>query len=139
MPSTLLSVTLAMLAVLAVLPGAAFGQTCDNSENQMELNQCFADILKTSDVRLNAAYREIEKRLADDSFYLERLKSSQRAWIAFRDAECRFINARADGGSIFSMLQSQCHTTLTDKRATELESYLSCDETTITCPVPSEP
>jgi hypothetical protein len=51
------------------------------------------------------------------------LLDAQRAWLAFRDAEC--VNARdaARGGTMASILQISCLTDLTKKRARDLTAF----------------
>lgn len=126
----------AMLALFCVLPRTAAAQDCETSENQMELNLCAAEALEEADTRLNTAYRAIESRLTGEDDLKQRLRATQRAWITFRDAECRFLNANAEGGTIFPMLESQCLADITSERADKLEDYLVCDETDMSCPVP---
>jgi uncharacterized protein YecT (DUF1311 family) len=91
-----------------------------------------------ADAKLTKTYSEIMKRLSDDADGRKLLQAAQRAWIAFRDAECDFSTAESQGGSIHPMLVSGCLQGLTEARAGQLGSYLECEEGDMSCPVPAE-
>jgi len=94
--------------------------------------------LRKADQALNHTFREIENRLSDDAGAKARLVSAQRAWIAFRDAECTFQSSGDDGGTAAPMAIAACRTALTTDRTEQLKAYLNCAEGDLTCPVPSE-
>lgn len=110
--------------------------TCENPQNQIALNQCAADEYAAADKALNATYKQIARRLADDQPTLELLKKAQRAWLTFRDEECAFSSTATRGGSIESMIIAQCKTLRTNERNKQLLHYLSCEEGDMSCPVP---
>jgi len=56
---------------------------------------------KSADSELNTLYKEITQRLAGDEATLHLLTAAQRAWIAFRDAECAFSASGVEGGSAY--------------------------------------
>ena len=127
---------LATFALLLATPTLA--QDCDRSdETQMGLNFCAAADYAASDAKLNETYGEIVKRLADDPDGKKRLQAAQRAWIAFRDAECEFVTADYKDGSIFPLLHYTCLKEQTDTRVDALARFLDCDEGDTTCPVPA--
>lgn len=94
--------------------------------------------LKKADHELNLTYKQIEARLADDHAAKSRLIHAQRAWIAFRDAECTFQSSGDDGGSIAPMIVATCDTALTTDRTQQLKAYLNCEEGDLSCPVPAD-
>ncbi|MFQ2812649.1 lysozyme inhibitor LprI family protein [Aeromonas caviae] len=53
---------------------------------------------------------------------LERLRTAQRAWIAFRDAQCRYEVGVYEGGSMAPMVHSSCLTQLTEARTKDLNT-----------------
>ena len=61
------------------------------------------------------------------------LQTAQRAWIAFRDAECTYSTADSEGGSIHPMEVSQCLTELTEARTKQLTSGSNCREGDASC------
>lgn len=48
------------------------------------------------------------------------LRKAQRAWIAYRDAECELTYLRWQGGSIRSIAAANCGLIMTARRAFEL-------------------
>lgn len=131
--------TLTVLCLTLLLPAApAIAQECNPSdETQMGLNICAAADYKAEDEKLNTTYGEIMKRLADDAEGRKLLQDSQRAWIAFRDAECAFATESSRDGSIYPMLVSQCLSGVTTARTEQLGGYLNCEEGDMSCPVPA--
>jgi len=117
---------------------AAQAVDCDNAEDQATMNACADMALKASDARLNQTYRTITTRLADDPDLTKQLVSAQRAWIAFRDAECSFRSSGASGGSAYPMVYNTCLDGLTKTRLDELKALLACQEGDMSCPVPAE-
>jgi len=93
---------------------------------------------KSADAELNKLYKEITARLADDSAKLHLLTVAQRGWIAFRDAECAFAASGVEGGSAYPEIVESCKTDLTQKRIADFNTYLSCEEGDLACPVPAE-
>ncbi len=115
---------------------SAHAAQCDpKDESQMGLNLCAAAGYSASDNKLNAAYGQIMKRLSDDADSRKLLQTSQRAWVAFRDAECKFSVGASSDGSIYPMLVSQCLQGMTDDRIKQLDHYLHCQEGDLSCPV----
>ncbi|WP_259236807.1 lysozyme inhibitor LprI family protein [Aeromonas sp. BIGb0445] len=53
-----------------------------------------------------------------------KLKSAQRAWLTFRDAQCRYEAGVYDGGSIAPLVHSSCLTNLTEQRTKDLIALL---------------
>lgn len=136
MRATLPALCLALL--LPTLPAGA--QECDPSdETQSGMNLCAHAAYRAQDARLNDAYRRVMQRLAVDAGDRKLLQAAQRAWIAFRDAECAFRTEGYAGGSLRPMLVSQCLADLTAARTAQLEAHLSCEEGDLACaPAPAD-
>ena len=122
---------------LALLSGAVQAKECGDQASQAALNECAGQAYRGSDAALNAAYREIRARLADDAAGRARLQTAQRTWLAFRDAECAFATAASADGSIHPYLQATCLEALTAARLDQLQAYLACEEGDLSCPVPA--
>lgn len=116
----------------------AHAADCSNATDQATLNICADKALKASDAELNAVYKTIIRRLADDADTERKLVAAQRAWIAFRDAECTFSSSGTSGGSIYPMIHAMCLDGLTRARTTDLKALLNCEEGDMSCPVPAE-
>lgn len=129
------------MALAAVLVGLQIGlvaaDECEEAMDQATMNACAEQSFKKADGELNRLYRQIEKRLADDQNTKRLLVAAQRAWIAFRDAECTFSSSGAAEGSIYPMIVTQCRDELTRHRVDDFKSYLSCKEGDLSCPVPA--
>jgi len=112
-----------MLSSLALLAaGTALAQEAD---------------LQKADAELNASYRQIRERLKGDAAKTDLLAKAERAWVAFRDAECAFAASGVEGGSVQPTVLAGCRADLTQKRVEELKEYLACEEGDLSCPVPS--
>lgn len=128
---------LAALAALLVSTAVAAADECADAEDQATLNACAGKVLAEADRKLNADYKAIEKRLADDVAAKKRFVAAQRAWIAFRDAECAFQTSAVEGGSIQPMIDANCRAALTSQRVEQFRTYLACEEGDMSCPVPA--
>jgi len=117
---------------------AAPAMDCDNAPDQSTMNVCADMALKATDKRLNMVYRAITRRLADDPDATRLLVTTQRAWIAFRDAECSFRSSGVSGGSAYPMVYSTCLDGMTRTRLDELKAMLACQGGDMSCPVPAE-
>jgi len=93
---------------------------------------------KSADSELNRLYKQITTRLSGDESTLHLLTVAQRAWIAFRDAECAFAASGVEGGSAYPGIVANCMAELTLKRIADFNTYLACEEGDLACPVPGE-
>ncbi|MDR6926527.1 MULTISPECIES: lysozyme inhibitor LprI family protein [Pseudomonas] len=109
---------------------------CDNANDQATMNQCAAQQHAAADTELNALYQQISTRLKGQPDRKKLLVETQRAWIAFRDAECTFSASGVEGGSLFPLVYSNCTTDLTKARVQTFKNYLKCQEGDVGCPVP---
>ena len=130
----------------AVLAGAvgvaampvARAADCGMEATQSGANDCAGQEFKTANAALNATYNRIVGRLAGQAEARQLLTKAQRAWVAFRDAECKFSASGVQGGSIQPMIASMCQTDLTKARTEALRRYLDCKEGDLSCPVPAQ-
>jgi len=123
-------------AALLLASSAAFAQDCPD-DSQAGLNQCAGDAYKKADAALNATYKQVMARLKDSEAAAKSLIAAQRAWIAYRDAECDFMSSGVEGGSARPMVVAQCLEQLTTQRADDLKALLNCEEGDLSCPVPA--
>ena len=106
-------------AALAPLPADA---GCDEAPNNQEMTVCLGKELQAADARLNAAYKKAIASLADDAAAKANLVKSERAWVAYKEAQCvgvvgeRWAGGTGQGGAI-----AACLTGLTKSRILELE------------------
>jgi uncharacterized protein YecT (DUF1311 family) len=116
-------------------PPALADECMDKATAQADMNQCAAKAFRTSDAELNKSFQQLQRRLSDDATR-KRLVAAQRAWLAFRDAECAFSAAGVQGGSAYPMTYGLCLDGLTRKRVEAIKVYLSCGdkEGDLSCP-----
>ena len=125
-------------ACLVLLAGAsvARAQECDRSDDsQQMMNICAGEDYQAADAKLNAAYQNLIS--SDDADAKRLLQAAQRAWIAFRDAECAYTTVDSLGGSIHPLEVSQCLTELTNDRITQLSSA-NCESDDASCAIPDD-
>lgn len=129
---------LALLSLLGAPGPASAEQDCTVLSTQGAMNDCAAKNYKAADAALGVTYKAVVARLAGDADALKLLKESERAWIAFRDAECTFASSSVSGGSIYPMINAECLQAQTEARTATLKSYLSCEEGDLSCPLPPQ-
>ena len=111
---------------------------CASATDQATMNQCAAQQGKAADKELNALYQQITARLKGNSDSKKLLVGAQRAWIGFRDAECKFSASGVEGGSVYPLIYGDCITELTKARVETFKNYLKCQEGDMSCPVPGQ-
>ncbi len=125
-----------LLALLVAASAPARALDCANATTQAEINACAAEEYEEADASLNAAYKELMARLSDERDIQLLLRKAQRAWIAYRDAQCDFAAAGTLGGSMYPALRAGCLAKMTDLRTRELRKLLECEEGDPSCPAP---
>ncbi|AKC08045.1 MULTISPECIES: lysozyme inhibitor LprI family protein [Rhizobium/Agrobacterium group] len=119
----------AVLLSLAASPAFADdAPDCTSPQTQADMTICAGKDYEKADKQLNAAYQKVRKQLAerdktaDESGKgaVDALVAAQRAWVAFRDANCDAFGFQARGGTMEPMLVSSCLADMSNKRADEL-------------------
>lgn len=113
---------------LSALSAVAQEVDCANAITQMDLNICQQRDWEAADTRLNDVYADVIAvlRESDAAYPLDgpseedRLRNAQRAWIAFRDADCDAAGFPMRGGSAEPLLIYGCMSRMTEDRITEL-------------------
>lgn len=138
MRNYLMTLSAALGVALAAQVFQAHADDCSDAQGgQAGLDECADNSFKKADAELNKLYKEIEARLKDDPDTTKLLVTAQRAWIAYRDAECTFQSSGAVGGSIYPMTYSMCLDGQTQSRIQDFQNYLKCEEGDVSCPVPA--
>jgi len=132
------SATLFAVIGLATLCGA--GPMCaspqgsragcwDTAKTQLALNECAGSEFQGADRDLNATYQKVLAKFQKDPARTAMIKKSQRAWVAFRDAEVKALYPYGPGmGSVTPMCAALERTNLTKQRTEQLKKYLSSTE-----------
>jgi uncharacterized protein YecT (DUF1311 family) len=108
------------------------GDPCSKAMTQASLNSCFCERAQKADAQLNDVYQQLLKKNASDTKFIEKLKISERAWVAFRDAQLEAIypdpDPRAAYGTVFTMCECMAREELTMDRVKQLRRMLKSVE-----------
>lgn len=103
---------------------------CAKASATSELNYCADQDLAQADKALNAAYEKVlakvKQSAAGESYdaktWEAKLRASQRAWIAFRDAECKELAPMSwSGGTGTTGAVLGCMSSITKQRTKDLD------------------
>ncbi|WP_020174304.1 lysozyme inhibitor LprI family protein [Methyloferula stellata] len=131
----------AFIGFLTALPlGPAQATDCspNGQRDQTTMNICANESYMKADAELNSLYKQISERLKGDADTLKLLVGAEKAWLAFRDAECTFAASGVAQGTVYPMIMSECKEGVTSKRVEVLKYYLKCEEGDLCCPVPAK-
>jgi uncharacterized protein YecT (DUF1311 family) len=104
-----------VLLLIAVPVALLYAQT------QSEMNAQARAEFERADAELNKTYKTLLARLPDAESK-QKLQDSQRAWIAFRDAEASFAADQVRGGSAAPVVRYTSMTESTEQRIKQLKS-----------------
>lgn len=121
--------TLAFMFLVSIVPvtSAQEGTDCENQMDQSTMTQCAGLDFEKADAELNRIWPEIKSGAQESdagsgkSEHVDALMASQRAWLAYRDAECAWQGFEAHGGSMEPMLVNACLADMTSKHIKELQ------------------
>ena len=105
-------------------PTQATEKSCANLP-QVEMNSCFGERAKAADRALNDTYRFMIEH--SDKERARLLRESQRAWIRFRDANCKVhydrtrVSDSTSHGSMAGMYYAMCMERMARERYKELD------------------
>ena len=100
------------------------------AQSQNEMNAEAARDAARADKELNQVYKQVLARLDEEGAKL--LKASQRAWLAYRDADAALAADEARGGSMSPMLYSGTIAQLTGERTAILRQRMGGLEGSVT-------
>ena len=104
------------LFILVAFSAATFSQT------QAEMTMQFSEEYNKADKELNQIYGQLVKKI--DPQEKQALVATEKAWIAYRDLQCKFECMSYGRGSMYSMQYSACMTSMTKKRTSELKEVI---------------
>ena len=94
---------------------------CGTLQTTVDIVECLSDLHDIWDGRLNSGYREAMEFLPASR--RAGLQEAQRAWIAFRDADCAFPDVLIRG-SLARIYGPSCLSDHTMRRVVDLRGYL---------------
>ena len=86
---------------------------------------CMLAETKRQDTLLNDSYKALMSKLTTER--KKTLLDAERAWIQFRDANCRFYED-PKGGTSATLAAKECFLNATADRATELKTLLAHEQ-----------
>jgi uncharacterized protein YecT (DUF1311 family) len=98
-----------------------------NAQSQAAMHECASNRLSAADKELNQVYQQVLHKFAKDPVFIAKLKTAQKAWVAFRDAElaARFPdNDTSNYGTVYPMCVNNELEAMTRKRTEELREWL---------------
>lgn len=113
----LCAILIAPIPSLAKMYDAEY-QQCNKDRSTLSIVDCVQNLTKQWDKRLNSSYKELMER--SETAQQASLKSAQRLWIKYRDANCGFYSAGE--GSISQIDAIECLRSMTQARTCELQA-----------------
>lgn len=120
------------MAALVSSPAAAEDKwVCDDAPDNATHRQCADREFRKHDAELNRLYAVLLKDAAsrNEPQYgygappVRALKDAQRAWVAFRDANCHWKSSTFYGGSGQAVIMASCRAIATRDRVDELKNF----------------
>ena len=98
-------------------------ERCEEAGPMIAITACMHRELEESDARVDLVVALLRNALAKPGGFV----SAQRAWQAYRDAQCTFENEGLEGGSAQPFSTDLCRTRLAERRIVELEQVMPCN------------
>lgn len=116
------------VAILPVHAADRIESCLEKANTQLEINLCDNNEQSIADKELNLIYQAVLKKHQSNKKFIEKLKTSQRAWVKWRDAEMEALFPEHDEpgfyGSSFSSCWSNQLAALTRARNSQLLIWL---------------
>ena len=124
-----------MMIILSLMAAAATqsepGWNCADPVAQQEMNYCASQEFHDADAELNKRWKiTVEQMKQNDrneqngddgrAGHYDTLLEAQRAWLKYRDGQCRNEGYKFRGGSMEPFIVALCRTRLTVQRTQEL-------------------
>ena len=117
LPKTFAALT-ALLTLAALTLGVSAGQTVPAAQTQGGMNAAAGKDFAKADAEMNVAYKKLIASV--DAKAQSKLRTSQRLWLKFRDAEAEFRSMKVKGGSVYPMVYDNNKAAITRARTREL-------------------
>jgi uncharacterized protein YecT (DUF1311 family) len=104
-------------------------QSQPDGDTTLGISSCLQGEAQVWDDILNAQYKGVRADLLEQGGtpLADQLLDAQRAWIAFRDADCGLVYSVWADGSIRTVMASSCYLDKTAQRALELRDLGSME------------
>ncbi|WP_340644264.1 lysozyme inhibitor LprI family protein [Phenylobacterium sp.] len=110
------------VALAAPKPTSALDRCLASKAADTTMGQimCIGDAVSVQDARLNKSYAKAMAKLTSEQ--QDKLRAAQRAWIAFKEADCQSLQDD-DWGTMSRVTANMCVLDRTAERADELAAY----------------
>ncbi|HDI4958930.1 TPA: DUF1311 domain-containing protein [Salmonella enterica] len=108
-------------------------EECNNIQSSVQVYTCSKKSLEDSDAELNNIYKKVLLNIRKEyslhselkTKYINKIKSSQRAWVDFRDKNCEVFSFQIDTETqAYETSMNSCKNDMTRKRIVELNVIL---------------
>ncbi|HKX31526.1 MAG TPA: lysozyme inhibitor LprI family protein [Blastocatellia bacterium] len=114
--------------VLSILVVVLIGAAGVQPQTQTEMNRAACGVFRKADQELNQTYNQILRVYKDDPEFIAKLKTAQRAWVAFKEAHLESVFPKTrpgEYGSIQPVCSCQILAALTTERTAALRQWLT--------------
>ncbi|HRJ69582.1 MAG TPA: lysozyme inhibitor LprI family protein [Beijerinckiaceae bacterium] len=119
------STGLCALFLLSVMPALA-QEECRNAATERDMGACLARKTQGQGREMAAAIKTLRERYTEPSekAFGPAMDKAQRAWIAWRDAECAFRNFESRQGTGYGNILATCVSDLNAERLKTLKDMV---------------
>jgi len=121
--------TIVLLAAVVLSPPALAQPSGPVTQDTM--NRDSASRLAVSERQMKSLVATLNARYPPP--FRVALRRSQRAWEAYRDADCAFQASGVAGGSVQPLVLAECRADRTDVRVKDLKAQVDCQEGDMSC------
>ena len=123
---------LVLLIPLRLLAAQSDAPDCRAPTTQADMSRCAYETFLAANGAQAAVLKEFTQGLSAPG--RQRLRAAQKAWIAWRGAQCEFETGGSGGGSARELARWSCTAKLTRERTVALQKLADCPEGDIGCP-----
>jgi len=110
--------------LLAAATSSAFALDCKNAVSTPDMNECASIEQKEVEAKLNKVYQRVTKSI-DEASTRKALVEAQRAWVKFREADCKAVYEQNKTGTIRTLMFIGCMQQHAETRTKALEEFNS--------------
>jgi uncharacterized protein YecT (DUF1311 family) len=108
--------------LLSACAGSAFALDCKNAVSTPEINECASVEQKKVEDKLNKVYQQVIKSIGEADTR-KALVEAQRAWVQFREADCKAVYEQYKTGTIRTVMYIGCMQQHAEVRIKNLEDF----------------
>ena len=122
-----------LLGLFCLLPLISFAATedpCVTQRNTIEMDACAQKQFDQGDARLNQSYQSLLKKYAQKSTpegpneaITKYLITAQRAWVTFRENDCKAVYSLNEGGTLRNIAYLGCMTQHAEQRTKDFKEF----------------